>query len=242
LRDLARGLIPISTEHSRVTSPTPRHRAVEFPASGPRLLGTILRALTRRRLNHSDHETNRGVRSDRTETILSQQRLRRRWIDGVELAYIGCAGATSSSRPLCERVNDLLRHGGGHLTSKGPHKSGERVWQCRDWESFTLAWPERADQMALVLDWSRGHHDRGDRVGDDFLLRRRRYPATLPPSSQLAEKLGATTMQLLSGLPGVQLAPLRHGPRLIRPVLARVRRRSRHAVDVEERSSMSKPS
>jgi hypothetical protein len=28
----------------------------------------------------------------------------------------------------------------GRLTEKGPHKGGERLWQCRDWESFTLAW------------------------------------------------------------------------------------------------------
>jgi hypothetical protein len=75
----------------------------------------------------------------------SQERLRRRWIDGVELVYIGCAGATPNSRPLCERVRDLLRHGGGHLTAKGPHKGGERLWQCRGWENFTLAWKRCGD-------------------------------------------------------------------------------------------------
>lgn len=67
-------------------------------------------------------------------------RLRERWIEDVELVYIGCAGATSSSRTLHKRIDDLLKHGGGKISASGPHKGGERLWQCIGWEVFTLAW------------------------------------------------------------------------------------------------------
>jgi hypothetical protein len=73
------------------------------------------------------------------------QRLRDRWIDSVELVYIGCAGATGSSRHLRKRVGDLLKHGGGQITDRGPHKGGERLWQCRGWDDFPLAWRRCGD-------------------------------------------------------------------------------------------------
>jgi len=66
--------------------------------------------------------------------------LRERWIEVVELVYIGCAGRTPSSRTLHKRLSDLLKHGGGNITASGPHKGGERLWQCAGWEDFTLAW------------------------------------------------------------------------------------------------------
>jgi hypothetical protein len=68
------------------------------------------------------------------------QRLHDRWVEGVELVYIGCAGRTPSSRILGKRIGDLLRHGSGQVSSSGPHKGGERLWQCADWEDFQLAW------------------------------------------------------------------------------------------------------
>lgn len=66
--------------------------------------------------------------------------LRERWVDDVKLGYIGCAGATPSSRKLSKRINNLLRHGAGKIGTSGPHKVGERLWQCIGWEAFTLAW------------------------------------------------------------------------------------------------------
>ncbi len=69
-----------------------------------------------------------------------EDRLRSRWIIGVDLVYVGCASATPSSRTLRKRLGDLLNHGAGLITASGPHKGGERLWQCVGWESFTLAW------------------------------------------------------------------------------------------------------
>jgi hypothetical protein len=70
----------------------------------------------------------------------SVAQLRARWVTGAELVYIGCAGSTPSSRALHKRIRDLLRHGAGAINASGPHKGGERIWQCVGWDSFTLAW------------------------------------------------------------------------------------------------------
>lgn len=70
----------------------------------------------------------------------SVQRLEQRWVDGVELVYIGCAGRTQTSRTLGARLGDLLRHGAGRTSKSGPHRGGERIWQCLGWEDFRLAW------------------------------------------------------------------------------------------------------
>ena len=70
----------------------------------------------------------------------SLTQLRPRWIEDVELIYIGCAGATTSSRSLHKRISDLLKHAAGQTSTSGPHKGGERLWQCVGWESFKLAW------------------------------------------------------------------------------------------------------
>jgi hypothetical protein len=58
-------------------------------------------------------------------------KLNERWVEDVELIYVGCAGRTPSSRNLHKRIGDLLRHGAGRITDRGPHKGGERLWQCR---------------------------------------------------------------------------------------------------------------
>jgi hypothetical protein len=82
-------------------------------------------------------------RSGRLTNVITPwpvERLRDRWVEDVELVYIGCAGRTKSSRILRKRLEDLLKHGAGSITSSGPHKGGERIWQCVGWEKFTLAW------------------------------------------------------------------------------------------------------
>lgn len=90
----------------------------------------------------------------------AEERLRERWIPDVELIYIGCAGRTESSRTLRARLGDLLRHGAGRVSMSGPHKGGERMWQCVGWQEFTLAWracgpcPEPHDrEVAIGLEF-----------------------------------------------------------------------------------------
>lgn len=81
-----------------------------------------------------------GEELDNVLNPWTADRLQARWVAPVELIYIGCAGRTPASRTLRKRFGDLLAHGAGRLTTNGPHKGGERLWQCAGWEQFTVAW------------------------------------------------------------------------------------------------------
>lgn len=67
----------------------------------------------------------------------SAEKLKAKWVANVDLVYYGIAGA-KSHRPLKKRLNDLLRHGNGKITDRGPHKGGEILWQLLDYKDFTL--------------------------------------------------------------------------------------------------------
>lgn len=64
-------------------------------------------------------------------------RLAEKWVDNVDVIYIGLAGY-SRPRSLRKRLSDLLRHGNGQTSESGPHKGGEILWQLRGYESFTV--------------------------------------------------------------------------------------------------------
>jgi hypothetical protein len=64
-------------------------------------------------------------------------RLGAKWVDGVEVVYYGLAGR-DTARSLRDRLGDLLEHGRGHTTDRGPHKGGEILWQLKGYEDFTL--------------------------------------------------------------------------------------------------------
>lgn len=63
------------------------------------------------------------------------ERLREKWVADVDIVYFGIAGA-QSQRSLRQRVRDLLRHGSGKTTDRGPHKGGEILWQLADYGRF----------------------------------------------------------------------------------------------------------
>jgi hypothetical protein len=56
------------------------------------------------------------------------EKLTEKWVAGTEILYYGLAGMRSE-RSLSERIDDLLQHGAGKLTSNGPHGGGEIMWQ-----------------------------------------------------------------------------------------------------------------
>jgi hypothetical protein len=64
-------------------------------------------------------------------------RLSAKWVPNTRLVYLGLAGARSS-RSLRKRLNDLIRHGCGKTTDRGPHRGGEILWQLANYESFIL--------------------------------------------------------------------------------------------------------
>ena len=65
------------------------------------------------------------------------ERLKEKWVPEATIVYIGLAGARSR-RTLRRRLMDLIRHGRGQTTDRGPHKGGEILWQLKGFEMFTL--------------------------------------------------------------------------------------------------------
>jgi hypothetical protein len=65
------------------------------------------------------------------------QQLRNKWISDVQIVYFGIAG-DNSDRTFCDRLGDLLNHASGKITSSGPHKGGEILWQLVGWKHFIL--------------------------------------------------------------------------------------------------------
>jgi len=84
-----------------------------------------------------------------------------KWVEGEDVVYIGLAGK-HSRRTIRQRLRQLIRHGQGHTTDRGPHKGGEILWQLEGFESFTL-WvmptgdpPEpRETEKRLLLSFER---------------------------------------------------------------------------------------
>jgi hypothetical protein len=65
------------------------------------------------------------------------EKLKSKWVANGEIVYYGLAGK-KSFRSLNERLDDLLRHGNGKISSSGPHKGGEILWQLKNYETFSI--------------------------------------------------------------------------------------------------------
>jgi len=83
-------------------------------------------------------------------------RLRDKWVENTNIIYIGLAGARSP-RSLRKRLSDLLRHGRGNTTDRGPHIGGEIMWQLVGYDRFEI-WvqptsmpPEPRDEERRLL-------------------------------------------------------------------------------------------
>jgi len=71
------------------------------------------------------------------------EKLASKWVNGTEVLYIGLAGSRSP-RSLRQRLRELLRHAKGKISTNGPHKGGEILWQVVGWERFFL-WAKPTD-------------------------------------------------------------------------------------------------
>ncbi len=65
------------------------------------------------------------------------EKLKSKWVSNAGIVYYGLAGK-KSYRSLNERLDDLLRHGNGKISSSGPHKGGEILWQLKNYETFSI--------------------------------------------------------------------------------------------------------
>lgn len=66
-----------------------------------------------------------------------EDKLREKWVNDSEIVYYGLAGHRSP-RSLWSRLTDLIRHGNGKTSERGPHKGGEILWQLGGVENFRL--------------------------------------------------------------------------------------------------------
>ena len=65
------------------------------------------------------------------------EKLKQKWVDTAEIVYYGLAGR-NAPRPLRERLYDLIDHGNGNITDRGPHYGGEIIWQLNGYETFDV--------------------------------------------------------------------------------------------------------
>ena len=65
-------------------------------------------------------------------------RLEEKWVSNATIVYIGLAGS-HTHRSLRKRLGDLLKHGSGHTSDRGPHKGGEILWQLRGYLNFKIS-------------------------------------------------------------------------------------------------------
>ena len=86
----------------------------------------------------------------------TNSRLQEKWVHNTNIIYIGLAGA-KSARSLRKRLSDLLCHGRGKTSDRGPHKGGEILWQLVGYDEFEI-WvqptglpPEPRDEEMRLL-------------------------------------------------------------------------------------------
>lgn len=77
------------------------------------------------------------------------EELRRRWVRGTPVLYIGKAGGVGMKATLRGRLGAYLRHGAGH---RSRHWGGRYVWQLDDAEKLLLAWLATPDREPRELE------------------------------------------------------------------------------------------
>jgi len=87
----------------------------------------------------------------------SLERLKKKWVPGVEVLYLGKAsGSGAEKHTLRKRLTELVRHSMGKITTHGPHKGGELLWQLRGYNDFEVGFlptdqPEKEEERLIGL-------------------------------------------------------------------------------------------
>lgn len=64
-------------------------------------------------------------------------RLKDKWVEDADVVYYGIAGS-KSFRSLYDRLDDLVEHGRGNISDRGPHKGGEILWQLKNYQKLSV--------------------------------------------------------------------------------------------------------
>ena len=86
----------------------------------------------------------------------SMEKLKKKWVPGVEVLYLGKAGSGAKKHTLRKRLTELIRHSMGKTTKHGPHKGGELLWQLRGYNDFEVGFlstdqPEKEEGRLIGL-------------------------------------------------------------------------------------------
>ena len=83
----------------------------------------------------------------------SLERLKRKWVSGVEVLYFGKAGTDTEKGTLRKRLNEFIRHSQGKTKN---HRDGEILWQLRGYKNFEIGYlptdnPEQEESRLIDL-------------------------------------------------------------------------------------------
>jgi hypothetical protein len=91
--------------------------------------------------------------------------LKKHWVDGTKVIYIGKAGGEKSSSTLKSRIQQLLKFGTGKNVG---HYGGRYIWQLKDSHQLIVCWmplyqqdqDPREIEKALIHDFKKTYHKR----------------------------------------------------------------------------------
>jgi hypothetical protein len=92
-------------------------------------------------------ETTRGGHFQKKDPTMPVGVLKRLWVDGAPILYIGQAGGGKSAATLRERIRALLRFGAGEPVG---HRGGRALWQVDGAEKFIVSWRVLSDEDPRV--------------------------------------------------------------------------------------------
>ena len=70
-------------------------------------------------------------------------KLKRKWVEGAKVVYIGKAGTLEGKKTLRKRIMQYLRFGQG---KRVPHRGGRYIWQLGDSGDLVFCWKPTPDQ------------------------------------------------------------------------------------------------
>jgi hypothetical protein len=94
-------------------------------------------------------ETSRGGHFKKKDPTMPVGVLKRLWVEGTSIVYIGQAGGGKSAATLRERIRALLRFGAGEPVG---HRGGRALWQVDGAETLIVSWRALSDEDPRVIE------------------------------------------------------------------------------------------
>lgn len=85
-----------------------------------------------------------ALRNGNVTNPYPEEKLKERWVQGVEVLYFGKTGTSRKSRLLKDRIIELVYHSQG---KKKNHRGGEILWQLRGYGNFEVGYKPSDDPM-----------------------------------------------------------------------------------------------